>query len=174
MRIAGIVVCSLATAILLTTPMFAHVLITDTTKKNGAILHIQPDDNPVAGEPSHIFYDIQNLDTTRSDLITALTITHENSGTTDVPILVNENGISADYIFPDDGVYTLMLVIKSSTDNYMFESSQRVSRGDAAAVTSTVLHTWAEILLIASCVGLLTLLIVGVNYNKRIKAYSTF
>ena len=29
---------------------FAHVLISDNTKSIGTVLHIVPDDNPVAGE----------------------------------------------------------------------------------------------------------------------------
>ena len=46
----GLAIVLSAAGLLLYTPsVSAHVLITDTTKEIGAILHIQPDDDPVAG-----------------------------------------------------------------------------------------------------------------------------
>lgn len=39
---------------------YAHVLVSDESNTVGAVLHITPDDDPIAGESAHIFFDVQD------------------------------------------------------------------------------------------------------------------
>ena len=170
----GLAIVLSAAGLLLYTPsVSAHVHITDTTKEIGAILHIQPDDDPVAGESSHIYYDIQNqsLMSERSNIRLAV---KSDEGSTDVPITVNNNGINADYTFPTIGAYTLILSVNAPTGTYSFEHTQRISRGVSSSPLDAPTYEWAEILLIATIVGIVGVCIAVFNQRNAIKAYSRF
>ena len=87
----------------------AHVLISDTSRHVGAVLHITPDDDPVAGEPSGLFFDIQNTDVSHDNYSFSLTITNTEGEQALVPIIVSGTTVSASYVFPSQAAYTILL-----------------------------------------------------------------
>ncbi len=157
----------------LPTKVSAHILVTDTTGQYGAILHVMPDDDPIAGEESNLFYDVQIDSLDDSDYEAILTITNSSDELTIVNLETNDSYMSTNYAFPTQGVYRLKLQIKTSSASYNFESSQRVSRGvTAVASQASNRYAWAELGLVAALSGLVMVAIVGFNYRHKIATYS--
>ncbi len=150
----------------------AHVLLTDDSGQTGAILHINPDDDPVAGEPSTLFFDIQNQSFSSHAHQVSLTVTDEEGVAADVPVSVANSSASATYIFPAQGAYRITLSAAAdgaaTAHAHTFTHTQRVSRGAAGSVLDKPVHVWAEAGIVASVCGLLVLAIVTFNRRKEI------
>lgn len=157
--------------VLLSKPAFAHVLIGDDTKTVGAVLHIVPDDDPIAGQQSSLYFDIQNTKLNENN--TKLTITNlATNEAVNVPIKVEKSSVNADYTFPTQGVYQLSLTANSDK-NYIFNYSQRVSRGVIGSTLDKPTYPLATIALIFSTTSFLFLLIIMFNHRKEIKKRSS-
>lgn len=158
--------------LLLPQKVLAHVLISDDTKSIGAVLHIVPDDDPIAGQQANLFFDIQtqkiNKDTAK------LTITDTaTSEAANVPVKVNDNTVTADYTFPVQGVYRLSLTV-SSDKTYSFNYSQRVSRGVMGSALDKPTYPLASLALVFCGTAFLFLLIILFNHRKELWRHSTF
>lgn len=149
----------------------AHVLITDDTKTKGAILHIIPDDDPIAGETATLYFDVQQ-DVLQPGSSVVLAIQNTAGDKTTVPTEIEGALITASYVFPAQGVYRLVFEVRSGSTSHIFTQSQRVSRGITTSALDAPTHEWAKLLLIASGVGLLVLAIVANNRRKSIAAQS--
>lgn len=152
----------------------AHVLISDDTNQIGAILHITPDDDPIAGEPSTIFFDIQNNAATKETHSFTLTIIHQDGTKDTAPISVSKNTITSNYVFPSQAVYTIILSadpVDTSQKSLYFRQAQRVSRGTALNSTAEKTYMWAEIGVIGSLCGLIVLGIITFNRKETLAAY---
>jgi hypothetical protein len=153
----------------------AHVVVADTTGQTGLILHINPDDDPVAGKPSTLFFDIQNktiTGKTHSFVLTAATVDRPPMT---LPITVSGSSVITTYTFPAQGVYTLKLAAYSRTTEHVvtFIYSQRLERGvQGIDNASGMSHAWAEIGIIASICSFIALAIIGFNKRKDIAKYS--
>src|SRR6478672_7835545 len=81
----NIVILSLALIVsaLIVTPAYAHVIIRDDASKVGAVLHVTPDDDPVAGEHSDLFFSLENQSLDGS--VVSISITNTETNETDVP-----------------------------------------------------------------------------------------
>src|SRR5688500_5203724 len=88
----------------------AHVLVADTAKNAGAILHITPDDDPITGEPSELFFDIQPATITTHTHAFTLKVINDHGDEEVVPIQVSGSAISATYTFSKPAAYTVQLV----------------------------------------------------------------
>ncbi|MEO5949955.1 MAG: hypothetical protein ABIQ04_00750 [Candidatus Saccharimonadales bacterium] len=156
----------------LSKPVFAHVLISDDTKTVGAVLHVVPDDDPIAGQQANLYFDIQTKKLNEKN--TKLTITNL---TTDekavIPIQVDNSSVNANYIFPVQGTYQLTLMA-SSDKVYTFNYSQRISRGATGSALDRPTYPLATIALIFSATLLLFLLIIMFNHRKEINTHSSF
>ena len=145
----------------------AHVFITDKTESIGAVVHIVPDDDPIAGQPAKIFFDPQ------TDLL-ALAVTArlrvENvAGETELVVGVTDGKVAIyDYTFPSQGAYKLTFVINSNGQDYSFLMSQRVSRGTLSGDIKQPTYTWAELTLLASGILAALLLILFINRRRAI------
>lgn len=165
---------ALVLAMALPAPAQAHVFITDDTGAIGAVLHITPDDDPVAGKPSKLAYDIQ--DSTFSRHLHELRLQVENGdGTTEhVPLTVNGSVVTAQYAFPTRGTYRITLSAKAlnvpKAHTHSFVHAQRVSRGATGSPLGTPSHAWAEVLLVASGCAFAVLCIVAYNRRREIAA----
>lgn len=172
--IAGIILLGL---ILLPTSAKAHVLITDTQRQTGAVLHITPDDDPIAGEPSDLFFEFDGTKIsyrTHSFNLSAIT---SSGQATSIPMHAQGNTISAEYTFPSQGVYTLSVLaepILAGEQRFEFSYTQRVSRGVVLATQPSKQHHWAYLAIVAGASGLLVLGILTYNNRKEIIAYSKF
>lgn len=158
--------------VVLPQPVAAHVLISDDTKSIGAVLHVVPDDDPIAGQQSNLFFDVQTQKINKAD--TKLTIVNTTTGqTASVPIKVDASSITADYTFPSQGVYKLSLSV-GSDKTYTFNHSQRVSRGAIGSVSDKPTYPFARLALVLCGTLFLLLLVVMFNHRKEMWRHSTF
>ena len=157
---------------LLPTSASAHVLITDTSGEIGAVVHINPDDDPVAGEESTIYFDIQSSTYSSHAHSITLAITGPDNETVDVPLSTKGSSSSATYVFPERGAYTLTYEAVSEGHTHTFTHTQRVTRGANGSVTPQPAYAWAEFLMISSGSALVILLLIVINRDKAIAIYS--
>lgn len=152
----------------------AHVLITDETQTRGAILHIVPDDDPVAGKPATIFFDTQGGLLIEASQVT-LTITASESGT-NTPIETKRDGslVTAQYTFPSQGLYQLRYDVINKNDTYTFMHMTRISRGVSKSSQESTRYIWAESLLVATGISMVILVILLVNRWQYIAKQSQF
>lgn len=132
----------------LSRPAAAHTMLKDSIAGAGAILHVNPDDDPVAGEKTSFLFDIQNANLTEQSTAT-LMIMDDQQRETNVPARVQGDAVAADYIFPQQGLYTLMLSTQQGgQQTHEFMDSLRVSRGviNGATVRDSPLWAWAGLL----------------------------
>lgn len=144
----------------------AHVLLMDETGTVGAVLHISPDDDPVAGERTGFFLDVQNLPAASDDL--SLTVVDTQSG------LEMPSDDPQNFVFPARGRYRLVFTINSEGKIYTFSHEQLVSRGVATGASHTPDHQWAEALLLTGVIGMVLLIVVVFNRREDIARQSTF
>ncbi len=169
--IAGIVfiVCLLG----MSDTVSAHVLVTDETKTRGAVLHIIPDDDPVAGEKATLYFDMQE-EFSESKAAVTLYVKDENGKEKNVDTKANGSLVTADYVFPAQGSYGITYTVISGDKTYVFNQAQRVSRGASSTTSNKPNHAWAEIMLIASAISIAVLAIIAFNLRKDIAKQSTF
>lgn len=174
MRQATVVLlAAVATATLFSLPAHAHVMVRDTTGSAGAILHIVPDDDPIAGKQATLYLDMQqNIEGTST---VALTIANDQTGD-EISIETNRDKslVTAKYTFPSQGIYHLRYQVISTTNTYVFEETTRVSRGVATSPQILPRYTWAEALLFVCAVLFAIAFIVAFNRRKLIAKHSTF
>lgn len=153
-----------------TAEVSAHVLVSDDSGSKGAILHIIPDDDPVAGEEARLYFDSQDQ---LGDAQISLTV--QNPDGTLMSLEGKTEGTLAlfTYIFPTQGLYTLNFVVTEQSSSFSYTHAQRVSRGGAINGTfDDRSHAWAEMLLLASGLGLVIIAIVVFNRRKEISKQS--
>ncbi len=132
----------------------AHVLIQDDSKSVGAVLHVNPDDDPIAGKASELSLELQTILPVQR---ATLTISDGQSMQT-VPLTAANTAASGHYTFPSQGVYGLTFTTATANKTYSFHFTQRVSRGVNGQMPRQT-HAWADIMLIA-CGSLLAVLLV--------------
>lgn len=119
-----------------TRPAGAHMFSKDTMAGSGSVLHITPDDDPIAGEQSSLVFDIKGLSATGNQAVAKLTITDDQNNETEVPAHVRDNTVAAEYTFPQQGLYKIALSIEQDgIQTHNFVQSQRVNRGIISSVT---------------------------------------
>lgn len=152
----------------------AHVLVMDESRQIGAILHVVPDDDPIAGKKATLFFDMQSgsLDDVRQATITITRQLTERHDT----LAANIDGslVTADYVFPQQGVYAIQYTLVSSNKDYIFNHTLRVSRGENVSHQSRRRHAWAEGLLVGGVVSFLVLGVLFWNNRKHIARQSMF
>lgn len=156
----------------LTQSTSAHVLITDDTNSKGAVLHIMPDDDPVAGEPATLYFDTQTTFGSRDSV--TLRIKDAAGQETEVDTQIAGSLATATNVFPAQGIYDLEFTVRTGSNVDMYTQSQRVSRGAATSALDTKHYGWAEILLLASVLGCVVLAITAINNRKEIAQQSKF
>lgn len=149
----------------------AHVLVTDETNTNGAILHINPDDDPIAGEQATLYFDAQNQ-LIKPDSSVVLTIKDADGNEQVVETEISSSLVTANFIFPRQGVYDISYVLINNGNTYIFKKSQRVSRGVTGGASFNQTYAWAEALLVLSGVSFVLLLILAFNRRKEIAEQS--
>lgn len=162
-----------AAALLTSQAASAHVLLMDTKGSVGAILHVMPDDNPVAGEPSDMYFDRQGAGRDESAAVT-LAIKNSQGEVSEVEVQTNGSLSTATYTFPEQGVYQLTFAVKSDEGEFIFEQSQRVTRGVISSSLEAPQYYWAEALMIGALISFAALLIIAFNRRKEIAKQSTF
>lgn len=156
----------------------AHVLLIDRQANIAAVLHVNPDDDPVAGQPSQLFFDVQDNDSQVRVPYSAyeLAVTNEADATVVVRMQSNGSTVSADYTFPSQGLYRLSLRSASTYNGpqkVSLDTSLRISRGEGL-FKAEERYPWATAGMYIGAVALIMLMIQAVNNRKSIVAYSHF
>lgn len=147
----------------------AHVLITDESHTKGAILHLTPDDDPIAGQEATLYFDTQAHTNAVS-----VSIQSEDGEVSNIAMKLEGALATARYIFPTQGVYRLTFTAKSDEQTYTFTQTQRITRGKAASALDKPTYAWAEIMLIVCSILLSLLLFTAWDRRKDIARQSRF
>ncbi|MEO7904526.1 MAG: hypothetical protein ABIR91_01885 [Candidatus Saccharimonadales bacterium] len=151
----------------------AHVLLRDDSQQFGAVLHITPDDDPIAGEPAKMYFDVQNQMPYKETAMLTIINLATNADVT-VPVSISTSSLVATYTFPDQGVYRLSLTIVSE-QRYTFTYEQLVSRGQRGTLHVTpTRHPLALLALVTCGATLLIFAIIGFNRRQAITRRSSF
>lgn len=156
----------------------AHVLFIDTKTNVAAVFHSNPNDDPVAGEPSELFFDVQDQNSTVRIPYTGyeLFVTDEAGNETKLLTTASGSSVKIDYTFPSQGLYLLSLRSQPKYDAFqkvVIDGSLRVERGVGASATTE--NTTPQILgLITSLTAVAVLTITFVNNRVAILRYSRF
>ncbi|HJQ07939.1 MAG TPA: hypothetical protein VJ836_00485 [Candidatus Saccharimonadales bacterium] len=151
----------------------AHVLIKDQVGGAGAILHVNPDDDPIAGERATLFFDIRDNSINPESSRARLTIIDDQGVAAVASSEVLGSSVSANYVFPRQGLYELKLVItRGDKTIHIFMQSQRVGRGIIGSVTASSALAWAETGIIFTLIAAAFTVIIVFNRREAIKRYS--
>ncbi len=157
---------SLALAILHAAGTSAHELLRDTNGRNGAILHIAPNDDPVAGEISGLDYRLQLKPAVPGGV--HLKITKMLGTTETIPVILKNGIVTAEYAFPSRGIYTIELSIAQAAQQpNIFSYDVRVNRGLTGHSQSVSTPIWATLGVIGSVWGMSALTAIAYKYRKR-------
>ncbi len=162
-----------------TTSVSAHVLLRDARADIGAVLHINPDDDPIAGQTSQLYFDLQDKNSQVRIAYSGyeLIIADERNGAVTVPLTVSGSTLQVEYTFPSQGLYRLTLRSKASYDQFQkvaMRDSLRVSRGVAGRIDSKPKHPLASVISLAVTVAFISLVILAWNYRHIIARHSRF
>lgn len=150
----------------------AHVVVNSIDSDSSAILHIIPDDDPIAGEVANLMFDTQDgflKDSSEINLVIK-DVSRQNEVT--VPTRRDGSLVSADYTFPTQGAYIIKYAVATEGKTQVFEQDMRVSRGVQGSNQVTQKYAWADGLLFTVAVLFLVLFIIGWNKRHEIFAFS--
>ncbi len=142
-------------------------------------MHINPDDDPIAGQVSQLYFDVQDKNSEVRIAYSGyeLVVTNENGVATTVPLSISGSTLGTDYTFPTTGLYSLTLRSKASYDQFQKVSMQdsiRVSRGPTNTASATPEHPMASVVVLGSAVALVVLAILAFNNRQNIARQSKF
>lgn len=159
----------------------AHVLLRDPQTKIGAILHINPDDDPIAGEGefTQLYFDIQDKNAQTRLPLAAYQLTIIDEAGTSNYVHLEEAGstLIATYTFPSQGLYRLELRSTPDYDSFLkvsMQDSLRVSRGTITNTPTGQKHPLAGIIAFVAANVFVVLAIVAFNYRQKIARHSIF
>lgn len=158
----------------------AHVAVTDDSGAIGSIVHIAPDDDPVAGQSSTIHFTVQSDSFSQHSHDASLRIIDEQDHVVTVPSTLAGSTATTAYTFPRQGVYALEFVARAqpvpdsatAEHEHVFEHTIRVARGTAIATQTPPNYAWADVGLVVGVVGLILLGVIGINRRDEIAKYS--
>lgn len=154
-------------------PAGAHMVYKDAIGGAGAVLHIDPNDDPVAGERAALLFDVQGTLGVKGQPVAKLTIIDEQNYETEVPVQLHGNTVAANYTFPRQGLYMIMLKIEEGgKQTHDFMQSQRVSRGRIQGVTGNSAPLWAVVGTVGAGAGVIVVITVAFSRWKAINTYS--
>lgn len=154
-------------------PVGAHMFSQDSATESGAVLHITPDDDPIAGQNSTFIFDIENLPPSRPGFSATLTVVDDLNRTATVPAQRQGHMVKADYTFPRQGLYNITLTIEQNGQlTHTFSQSQRVSRGALINESASSKPLWAGVGALASGMAAAVVAVIAIYRRKAISEYS--
>ena len=147
-------------------PASAHVLVRDTIGKGGAIVHINPGDEPVADTPASIFFDLQGV-----PLATPRLSANGPDGNLILPTIQQGSSVSTTHTFHRGGVYRLTLEgWQSDTLAYRFVHDQRIEENSPAHVF--IPPAWAQAGTILGGAGVAAIISIAATRRSAIAKYT--
>ncbi len=171
-RYALLIIAVLSFCGLASSQVSAHVLLQDDTGTLGAILHVNPDDDPIAGEESTMFFDVHDEQFVVRSYIMYVFVTLPSGAIEQIPASTAGTTVSLAYTFPERGVYNLAFHAVSPSDTRIFTHSIRVSRGVSGSVLGQPQYEWAEALVVFSVAACMGASAFAYNRRKDIARYS--
>lgn len=174
MRKVCVVLLVTVLSVLLAPTSFAHVLVPDSSGKTGAVLHTISDDDPIAGEISSLYFDMQ--DTIVSEKVKSVNVainSDKNEGDS-LDMKIDGSLATAKYMFPLQGRYDMTFTVTTQSQQYVYRQVQRVSRGETDGVLKQVTHPWAEAVLIGCGAVFMIGCILLWNHRRELWRGSTF
>jgi hypothetical protein len=172
---ASLVVVGYSLAVMLAVSTFAsgvamaHVLVVDTTGKVGAVLHVTPDDDPIAGATTGIYYEVQTKESLEKSIINLTIKSDTGSIQESIPVSTHGRTIASAFDFPIRGLYYIDLTITpQDSAPIIFHTSERVTQGISGASAANPVPVWANAGLILSVWSLFLLSIAGFRHRKQI------
>lgn len=156
-----------------TRPAAAHMFSKDTMSSSGAVLHITPDDDPIAGESASMIFSIHGLSDAEQSSA-RLIITDDQNHEAIVPAHIRSGAVVAEYTFPRQGLYKISLSIEQDgRQTHQFMQSQRVNRGiisNATVKSDTPL--WAVVGAVGTGAATIGVALTAFIRRKAIGSYS--
>ncbi len=136
--IKQLIIAVFATLLMGSQGVVAHSLVADDSKESGAIIHIAPDDDPVAGEVSSIFIDITSETVSADTHYFSLAVIDTTGFAYPVATSVDGTIVSGYYDFPETGTYIVQLtaVNRDTIEKTVFSLEQETKLNDAIITTA--------------------------------------
>ena len=153
----------------------AHILVADSSNTAGAVLHVTPEDDPVAGETTGIYYEVGSKIDLKSSKVSLIISSDTGGINLAIPVTIHDQTVSAGFNFPVRGLYFLTLRIapnEKTGKEIVFTSSQRVTHSLKGANPAVEVPTWARAGLILSVWAVLLLLLVAIKRRRLIAGQS--
>lgn len=169
------------TLIIFVPQVSAHVL--ETENSIGGVLHIEPEDNPIAGEPSAIILDIKDTQNkfSSTNCNCTLTILENNQVITTQPFSStpdSQTAITTSFTFPQTDIYKIKISgIPFQPDSFTpfnLEYDIRVARSSSqitstSSPTNPLLNWISSHLINILIIGILIIIIIWLLAKKIIK-----
>ena len=106
-----IVLCvvGMLTILLLASPVRAHEYYEAESGTATVVMHVTPDDDPIAGNESKIYFDIGSVDLTSNQYSITVSIRNPDGAEVTVPAKSTGQTVQASYTFPVVGTYQIEL-----------------------------------------------------------------
>lgn len=150
-------------------PAYAHVLLREDSGELSAVLHINPDDDPIADRAADLFFDLESRQQLAAGTPVTITVQKPDGGLDSMHRQLDANGdIGLEYTFTSKGSYLLRLeIVGRDGSTLMLSHSQHVTRGKAAD-PSLHQHPLAEFILVVSISIFAILTILAIVHRREI------
>lgn len=157
----------------------AHILQTDHTI--GAVMHIDPEDDPILNEPATFYFDFKDTagKFTPAHCLCQLDIIQDGQSIQQLSLLTSAgstSSMSGSYIFSQPAVYTIRIKGESENNDFSpftLDYEIRVSRTAEHVATHTEIP-WRTIVIVATALLFIILVLTDRFYDpkKKIKLYT--
>ena len=176
MVIKKLLLLTIGFMLLLSGSALAHIAIPSKDGNGAIVLHITPDDDPIAGQQSSLYFGLGD-DITTDNSTFVIQITDEFGQVSTPPVTLEDQTVSANFTFPKTGVYTVALQaskpqLGSRQLTALYSAAIRVDRGIGSTVS--VSHPLAQGALIFSILILVVLLVLAFNNRRSIADHPPF
>jgi hypothetical protein len=148
---------------------YAHVLGEEANNSTAALLHIMPDDDPVTGQATTIYFDLQGFEGKTIKQV-SLTVIDDAGAIDTVPLTLQNTTASGPYVFNAAGTYQLQLKVEASDATHEIVFHQVVT--NAQTKVDIYQYPWAIALLLVCSAGIALLVVLAIVNRKEIIADS--
>jgi hypothetical protein len=174
-KLLSFIIVLLASFLIGTTTTYAHVLKSDG--QIGAIIHIDPEDDPIINQPAYFFFEFKDKQNTFmiSDCDCMLNIVKNNQVSSSSMLIPSDTstGASASYTFPEKGIYTVEISGKSHSgkfDPFKLTYDFRIERTTQNTLNKSAIPTGAfEILAIGGIIIIFLILLYFDKLKSKLK-----
>lgn len=159
----------------------AHVFFRDKSGTSGAVMHVTPDDDPIAGETAEFYFELEDSAPSTEEANYLMYVINDGSQDVAATRSAGERSVAASYVFPSQGAYTIELHAylgydpanqAAADDPVIFAYDMRVTRGTAVSPLDQPRFAWAEAGLVMSITSLAAVLVAAAARRQAILSYT--